>query len=393
MKIKNIALFCFLSLSITGSSYANTSSVINKFHGFMEKHAAEKEIAQDLTEKYSNDTTKKLAKKGAKRILLNSMKKGVGLPLATAKFVYKHPLISATVGAGAAGFYFTTVSHAINVFAEDPTGFEDYLNKNPEKIDEISEKVIDKYNKANDESQQDKYEILLNSLEYDLSDPILKTATDQEDLEKTKNFAIEYSKLEKIADEYDRNHFKECKLKDALRMVKDTPLKFRKYNESIALPDTRDSNNLSKEYSISQYSRLKGKMVYKNASMKGIDEQLSIERDHIPSYKALELFFLKKYPNILTEKKIKDRYANLNSNASVINLRYGLHRENRTTGKRNEIFSIIDSVDFLSLRIATIKDYATILVLNLNNQAEYKKLLDNFELLYARNKELCIYDI
>lgn len=396
MKIKTLVLTIALSISGINYSYADATAAMDKLHDFMQKRAAQKaqkEMVQGLGEQYGNEVAKDIAKKGAKRLAIRGVKKIAFFPLSTAKIAYKHPLLTATAVAGGVGVYINTLGYAISQFANDPSGFENYVEKNPDKINDISEKVIEKYNKAKHEDEQDKYEVLLSILDYDISDNIFKTTQDQKDLEKTSDFTSQYEKLEKVADEYDRNHFKQCSLKDALRMVKEPPLKFRKYNENMDIVETRDTNDLSKEYSVSQYGRLKGKIVYKSPTSKEIDEQLSIERDHIPSYKALELFFTKKYPNIIKEKKIKNRYANLNNNASVINLRYVLHRENRTTGERNNVFSLIDSVDFVSLRAATIKDYATILVLNLNNKAQYDHLFNAFELIYARNKELCIYDI
>ncbi len=121
----------------------------------------------------------------------------------------------------------------------------------------------------------------------------------------------------------------------------------------------------------------------------------------IPSYKAVELFMKQKgvdFSGLSVTKNKSPRFVNLNNNITAINIEYELHRNNRTTDSKNEIFSKIDS---LSLKIATLKDFTTLLFLaktgdvknNKTYSTNYAKIINSFNVVYLRNKQLCLYDI
>lgn len=91
-----------------------------------------------------------------------------------------------------------------------------------------------------------------------------------------------------------------------------------------------------------------------------------IERDHIPSYKALEWFFKNKGNNNLLNIDLKKqnvvsitnkRFRNLNNNLTSINISEDTHYYGRTYGKKNEIMSEFDGFSSYSLQIATLKDF------------------------------------
>lgn len=310
----------------------------------------------------------------------------------TAKTVVEHPLLTATGIAAYAWYSATSVDNAVYQIARQPEALDNYLEQNPTKINEFVSKAIDKYYDNEGKSDQVLYENLLDKIgiididkDYNYND-MYKTRSDQDALENTADFITEYSDLEKQADSYDKKNKNICTFDIAKKMVVKTGAKFYDETQSINIPTL--NNNLPEKYNIDQYWKLKSKIY-------------TLENDHIPSYEALKLFFLKHDKNVFIDKngnelpKINNgkRYAYLNNNASSITIEYNLHRNNRTTGYRNIFYSVIDSIDSKHLRIATFKDYATLLVLSKNNVQEYTKLKLAFITLYSRNKMLCIYDI
>lgn len=323
-----------------------------------------------------------------------SIPKGAAVVVAgkTAKTVIEHPLLTATGIAAYAWYSATSVDNAVYQIARQPEALDNYLEQNPTKIDEFVSKAVDKYYENIDNNDGQLYVNLLDKMGIDIvgitidyPSSSLKTKQDQDDLEKTAEFATEFAFVQKIADDYDQNNKIKCSIDDAKKIFTLTGRDFKKYTDSKNLTPINDE--LPTLYNVDQYSRLKAK-------------EKAIERDHIPSYKALELFFLTKKETqieILKQKKTKGRYSKryvyLANNATSINLPYSLHQNNRTTGDRNKYYSLEDSVDSISLRLATLKDYATLLVLKRNNLMEYQKLKKSFITLYSRNKILCLYDI
>lgn len=222
------------------------------------------------------------------------------------------------------------------------------------------------------------YNKILKHLEIDMDDEwdfiSERTLQDQEDLEKTKEFAIEYAKLETIANDLDRKNPKKCTLQD-LQNIASTPHKdFSKmFNYLLSIGDEWDF------YSVNSYKKLE-------------PEDKIRERDHIPSYKAIELFMIKKGVDFSGLGKSNQRFINLNSNITAINIEFELHRDNRTTYKKNQKLSQNDQHD---LKTTTLKDFATLLVLaswgDLKNQktylTNYIKLLQGFSVVYTISKK------
>lgn len=310
--------------------------------------------------------------------------------LKTAEVVKDHPFLALTGVAAVTGIALLSVDNAVEQIAKQPEALDNYLEKNPDKINKFVSKALKKYY---DTKSQDKtlYSDLLDKIGIiDLDSPenttYEKTKSEQDALEQTPEFIAEYDMLEKKADKYDQGHRNICTLDIAKRMVVNTGANFYKTNMNLHIPTL--NNGLPEKYNIDQYWKLKSKAY-------------ALENDHIPSYEALKLFFLNKDKHIFIDKNGKGlpqtrnnkRYAYLNNNATAITIEYKLHRNNRTTGVRNIFYALTDSVDSKSLRIATFKDFATLLVLSKNDRAEYDKLKIAFLDLYARNKLLCIYDI
>lgn len=309
-----------------------------------------------------------------------------------AKTVVEHPLLTATGIAAYAWYSATSVDNAVEQIARQPEALDNYLEQNPTKIDEFVSKAVDKYYKNIDNNDGQLYVNLLDKIGIDIvgitidyPSLSLKTKQDQDDLEKTAEFATEFAFVQKIADDYDKKNKVICNnIDDIKKVFTMTGKNFKKHMDKKGFIPIND--NLPTPYNVDQFNELTAK-------------KHIIERDHIPSYKALELFFLSKKitrKDLLIQKKTKDdspRYVYLANNATSINLPYDLHRNNRTTGDRNKYYSIQDAVDSLSLRFATFKDYATLLVLKRNNPSEYNKLKVSFISLYERNKMLCLYDL
>lgn len=311
----------------------------------------------------------------------------------TVKTVVKHPFLASGAFAAYATYSILSVDNAVFQIARQPEALDNYLEKNPTKIDAFVSKAVDKYYENIDNNDGQLYVNLLDKMGIDIigitidyPSSSLKTKQDQDDLEKTAEFTTEFAFVQKIADDYDKKNKVICNnIDDIKKIFTLTGRDFKKYTDSKNLTPINDE--LPTLYNVDQYSRLKSK-------------EKAIERDHIPSYKALELFFLTRKETqieILKQKKTRGRYSKryvyLANNATSINLPYSLHQNNRTTGDRNKYYSLEDSVDSISLRLATLKDYATILVLKRNDLMEYQKLKKSFITLYSRNKILCLYDI
>lgn len=326
-----------------------------------------------------------------------SIPKGAAVVVAgkAAKTVVEHPFLTATGIAAYAWYSATSVDHAVELIARQPEALDNYLEQNPTKIDEFVSKAVDKYYENIDNNDGHLYVNLLDKMGIDIvgitidyPSSSLKTKQDQDDLEKTAEFATEFAFVQKVANDYDKKNKVICNnIDDIKKIFTLTGKNFKKYTDSKNLTPINDG--LPTPYNVDQYSEL-------------VAEDLTIERDHIPSYKALELFFLHKNETrkyIITQKRTKKknpnsaRYVYLANNATSINLPYNLHRNNRTTGDRNKYYSVEDALDSLSLRFATLKDYATLLVLKRNDILEYNQLKVSFINLYSRNKNLCLYDM
>lgn len=309
----------------------------------------------------------------------------------TVKTVVKHPFLASGAFAAYATYSILSVDNAVFQIARQPEALDNYLEKNPTKTDAFVSKAVDKYYENIDNNDGQLYVNLLDQMGIDIvgitidyPSSSLKTKQDQDDLEKTAEFATEFAFVQKIADDYDQNNKIKCSIDDAKKIFTLTGRDFKKYTKSKGIIPLNDKK--STFYNVDQFSALKS-------------QKFITERDHIPSYKALELFFLSKTitrKDLLLQNKTDDsspRYIYLANNATSINLPYNLHRNNRTTGDRNKYYSIEDAVDSLSLRIATLKDYATLLVLKRNDILEYNQLKISFINLYSRNKTLCLYDL
>lgn len=299
----------------------------------------------------------------------------------TVKTVVKHPFL-------ASGAYATysilSVDNAVFQIARQPEALDNYLEKNPTKTDAFVSKAVDKYYENIDNNDDQLYVNLLDKMGIDIigitidyPSSSLKTKQDQDDLEKTAEFATEFAFVQKIADDYDRKNKVICNnIDDIKKIFTLTGKNFKKYTDSKGIIPINDKK--STFYNVDQFSALKS-------------QKFITERDHIPSYKALELFFLRKTitrKDLLLQNKTDDRsprYIYLASNATSINLPYNLHR--------NKYYSVEDALDSLSLRFATLKDYATLLVLKRNDVLEYNQLKISFINLYSRNKTLCLYDL
>lgn len=390
MKIKNLVLTIAFSISSINYSYAEATSAMDKLHVFLQERSAQKaqkEMVQGLSERYGNNIGKDIAKKGAERLAIRGAKKIVFLPLSTAKLAYKHPLLTATAIAGGVGVYINTVGYAVGYFADDPSGLDDYLESHKDKINDFSEKTLNRMEFSPTQEKRDKYRGLARLLhiavdyEDDKRDLMEKTAEEQENVENSKSFKDILlqvrSKADSYDDEYNKKNKNTCTSSENLRMIKESPPLF--YINSMANPKiaflTKNDGKLTLN-NLDQYSYLKNK-----ASL--------VNSDHIPSYKALELYFKRK-----TRGNV-NKY-NLKSNATAINITYLMHLDgSRTHGRKNGMVknNYMAEKDSMDLREATLKDIASLIDYADKNlsASETMRLSSRLFLLYKRNKELCLF--
>lgn len=393
MRIKNLVLTIAFSISSINYSYADATSAMDKLHVFLQERSAQKaqkEMVQGLSERYGNNIGKDIAKKGAERLAIRGAKKIVFLPLSTAKLAYKHPLLTATAVAGGVGVYINTVGYAVGYFADDPSGLDDYLESHKDKINDFSEKTLNRMEFSPTQEKRDKYRNLAKalSISIDYNDDYTtasKTEKEQNDVENSASFKAIFAQVKSKADNYDKKNKDTCTSNSNLRFIEEAPPLF--YMKNMVNPKilalTKNDNKITM-YNVDQYSKLKNK------------EDI-IESDHIPSYKALEIYFNNKR-KILNKPVFtgSKRDKLIASNASAINIDYDMHvNGSRTNGRKNGTVRKINKAknDSMDLREATLKDISTLLdyAATNPNKYDYNALETQLFMLYQRNKELCLY--
>lgn len=293
----------------------------------------------------------------------------------TAKTAIDHPFMAAGALSGFALYKILSVDNAVVQIAKEPEALDYYLEHNPNKITKFTEITIRNMEKSDPDGR---YQNLLNKL-YVSTPPLVNTANrkkdEQKDLESSKIFLEQYKLIEQHADDFDKKNKKICSKKDTERFIKEAPFEFKMTNMKNNVPYKNDNTAIA--YNFDQYSLLE-----RYGS--------NLEADHIPSYKALELYFLAKNPLSFTIKR-NVRHRFLVSNASAINLDLSLHEKTRTYKGANSTWAKIDA---LNLRIATFKDIATLLTIAKINSNKYNYILlkESLFSLYDRNKILCLYD-
>jgi hypothetical protein len=337
------------------------------------------------------------SKKFGKKAVMEAAKRAMPfvIPTATAKLVLQPKKTLATAAVLAAGggaalwWYSTTVPYAVKKLAKDPTDFEVYWDNLADDFDkklDFAQTAWDLYYENTGEEQK-KYEDLIVLLGYerpslinDLVNPVMinpKTKVEQEDLEKTNDFTLAMAQVDALATQMDLQYEPLCKGKRGQQireqLYKLTPKDFAQ------LPLVKSNTNTVQFLNVDSYGELKAKLNL-------------LERDHIPSYAALEKKFA---VTAFNNKGKKIRVENLEVNASAISLPYKMHRNNRTTGKVNSKLSILD---MQNLKAATLWDFATLLAMKKldigkweTNKIDYNDLLNSFSFLYGRNAQLCLY--
>lgn len=255
MKIKNLVLTIAFSISSINYSYADATSAMDKLHVFLQERSAQKaqkEMVQGLSERYGNNIGKDIAKKGAERLAIRGAKKIVFLPLSTAKLAYKHPLLTATAVAGGVGVYINTVGYAVGYFADDPSGLDDYLESHKDKINDFSEKTLNRMEFSPTQEKRDKYRNLAKalSISIDYNDDYTtasKTEKEQNDVENSASFKAIFAQVKSKADNYDKKNKDTCTSNSNLRFIEEAPPLF--YMKNMVNPKilalTKNDNKIT----------------------------------------------------------------------------------------------------------------------------------------------------
>ena len=262
---------------------------------------------------------------------------------------------------------------------DHPEVVEHYLEKHPEKYDDLQKYFDYRKSQTQDSTQIAKYDQAAEDVGLNA-----RTITEQLDLESNDpDFARFLQALEQMAlsvdkaqvmEDYTRNN---CSIEVAKTL---TNLSSKEFNSTINLYLPKENVGPEILFSYDKYANLKSK---RNV----------MERDHIPSYKALEWLFINYGVSFQGKLKSGTRYSNLSDNATSLMLPYTTHRGNRTTGPQNEILAKSDGANSKALRNATLKDFATLLWVERNNPTNLNELAKVLPQIYIRNKMLCLYDL
>lgn len=275
---------------------------------------------------------------------------------------------------------------------EHPEVVDDFLRKNPEKTEEVNAYLTYRANQAKDEESKEKY---LNAQQELALDKTLQDQLDLEDEQKHPEFkdimdqlALEASKIDSKILGKNGGNKPQCSMARAEELFKKSEVFSKSTN--IGLPKNNDGTY--NYFNVDKYANLQAKLG-------------AVERDHIPSYKAMEVFFkTKEGLGQLTTVKLlnqplkskSNRFTNLDDNLTAMNVSRDTHVNGRTNNTRNQTLAQIDGASSKALFIATLKDFATILWYEKfikNDSTNYIKYFDRFSIVYERNKRMCLYDL
>lgn len=262
---------------------------------------------------------------------------------------------------------------------DHPEAVESFLERHPDKYDELEKYFNYRKSQTQDSDKLAQYE----QAEEDIGINA-RTLIEQENLETLDPDFIRYLQaLEQagsiidnaqVMNDYTRNS---CSINVARTLVDLTPSEF---NSTINLYLPKENIVPETLFSFDSHNNLKSK-------------QKMMESDHIPSYKALEVFFSNYHVSFTGKVKSNNRYSNLASNATAIMIPYATHKANRTSGRKNQILANQDGTSSATLRNAFLKDFATLLWVEKSNSQNMVKLVKIFPEVYIRNKMLCLYDL
>ena len=315
-----------------------------------------------MTEKAANPGAIGRAFKWGSEKLVKTPVSKVG-KIASTCLISKKTCVTIAAGAGTLAYLY-----------DHPEVVDHYLQQHPDKYDEVQRYFNFRKSQAKTTEQIDKYE----QAEDDIG-VTARTLVEQLDIE---NNDVDWnsikSQLATLANLLDQkqnlnDYSKQCSIQYAEQMV---TMNSAEFNQTINIYLPKDNNGQAVFFNFDKYENLKS-------------ERKKMESDHVPSYKALEWFFVNK--GVLPKNPTKQ--SKLNKNATAINLPYSTHRNNRTTGEKNVILAEEDGKNSISLRNATLKDFATILWIEHGDKQNSQKLVEAFIQMYIRNKLLCLYDL
>lgn len=262
---------------------------------------------------------------------------------------------------------------------DHPEAVDHFLELHPDKYDDLKKYFDYRKSQTTDIEKIAKYDQAAEDVDLNA-----RTITDQLDIEANDpDFNRFLQALEQMAVNIDRASVMEgytrnnCSIDVAKTLVELKPAEFNRLINAY-LP--KENNGPEILFSFDKYGNLKSKAKI-------------MESDHIPSYKALEWLFTNYGVSFVGLSKADTRYANLQSNATALIIPFDTHKENRTSGRKNEILAKSDGGSSINIRNATIKDFATLLWFEKNNPSNFNALTKVLPQIYIRNKMLCLYDL
>ncbi len=167
-----------------------------------------------------------------------------------------------------------------------------------------------------------------------------------------------------------------------ISVVESLMMPHKQFESTVNLVLPKIQNNPTQILDVNTYIELKN-----NYDKSSIIRQ---NQDHVPSYGALNSFFIKH--GIQVPKNRAN--STLEKNSSSITIPEDIHKQGRTYSGRNSKNQINN--DSNNLLLTTVKDITTIAYLFLKNPKHNISADDYIQssmILYARNKMLCMYDV
>lgn len=270
-----------------------------------------------------------------------------------------------------------------------PEKLDSWLSTHPEQIEPLTNYVDKKISTAKNQEELDKYLNFKDKLALGVSQ---SQATDLEQDQdwQTIKLEVESAIANTDATLIQNNQMpQQCNI----NVVQQLQLPHIQFDSSINSILPTIQHTPTNVLNVNTYKQLK-------KQYNGRTSILRLQQDHIPSYAAIEQFFInhniktKSSFKIVNNKKITLRDTDLEYNETAIAVPEDIHMFGRTFGGKNTSNQI--QQDSQNLLLATIKDITTTSY-GFYKNPQYNITLNDYiqsaMYIYARNKMLCLYDV